>query len=71
VTRASEIEVAKTLCELSQYMSLNEATEEIRNNEPQCAAYIAKVASYVEHFSGHLGAPVQAWALNLCQPWPI
>jgi hypothetical protein len=27
VTRASEIEVAKTLCELSQYMSLNEATD--------------------------------------------
>jgi hypothetical protein len=52
VTRASEIEVAKTLCELSQYMSLTEATEEIRNNEPQCAAYISKVALYVEHFSG-------------------
>ncbi len=52
VSRASEIEVAKSLHDLSKTMSLSEATHEVHMSQPLCASYISKVALYVENFSG-------------------
>ena len=52
VSRASEIEVAKSLHDLSKTMSLSEATHEVHMFQPLCASYISKVALYVENFSG-------------------
>ena len=52
MSRASEIEVAKSLHDLSKTMSLSEATHEVHMSQPLCASYISKVALYVENFSG-------------------
>ena len=52
VTRAHEIEVARSLVELSENMTLNQAQEELRLNQPVCVDYISKVAAYVERYSG-------------------
>ena len=52
VSRASEIEVAKSLHDLSKTMSLSEATREVHMFQPLCASYISKVALCVENFSG-------------------
>ena len=52
VSRASEIEVAKSLHDLSKTMSLSEATREVHMFQPLCASYVSKVAMSVENFSG-------------------
>jgi hypothetical protein len=52
VTRAHEIEVARSLVELSKHMTLNDAQEELRLNQPVCVDYISKVSQYVELYSG-------------------